>query len=156
MTWTDYIATAAFCFSIVSFAVSIFLERRTKATEQRLKQEELRLHAVARGEASKAALLQSLQGEKESVGFTALHIARNGLPDDQSDREQVILALVQAAVFAGSDRARAMIYAVLGENSKQHGREIHQTVLYLDQIFKRMESLGLDQRELDLAAAGGV
>src|SRR5688572_29344816 len=98
MDFNSAIALAALVFSVISFALSLWIQDRTRKAEQRLKGEELRLQAIARDEAAKAAVLQALQGEKESVGFTALHFARKGLPVDPGDRQQVILALVQAAV----------------------------------------------------------
>jgi len=150
MSPSDYIAVSAFAFSIVSSLVTVSLDRRWRRTEQRLKEEELRLHQIAREQAHKAAVLQSLQGEKESVGFTAMHFARIGLPALQDERAQIITSLVQAAVFSGSDRARAMIYHVLRSVAVDQRPDVVDAVRNLDSLFSEAGNWGLDPKELDL------
>ncbi len=150
MNMSDYIAAGALVFSVVSFVVTLSLDRRTKRTELRLKEEELKLHQIAREQAEKAAVLQALQGEKESVGFTAMHFARVGLPAAPDERSQIVTSLVQAAVFSGSDRARAMIYHVLRTAGPDQRREIIDAVRGVDRLFAEAEHWGLDPKELDL------
>jgi hypothetical protein len=48
MNMSDYTAAGALVFSVVSFVVTLSLDRRTKRTELRLKEEELKLHQIAR------------------------------------------------------------------------------------------------------------
>lgn len=148
MDMSDYIAATALAFAVNSFVITTWLNRRTKRIEQRLKEEELKLYQIAREEAAKAEILKALQGEKESVGFTAMHFARVGLPADQHERDQVITSLVQAAVFSGSDRARAMIYHVL--RTKADNQEVAAAVQNMDRLFGTAEAWGLDPEELDL------
>jgi hypothetical protein len=150
MNTSDYIATAALAFSILSFVVTVSLDRRTKRTELRLKEEEIKLHRIAREQAEKAAVLQALQGEKESVGFTAMHFARVGLPAAQPERAQIVTSLVQAAVFSGSDRARAMIYHVLRSAGAGQQNEVADAVQEMDRLFAEAGCWGLDPRELDV------
>jgi hypothetical protein len=157
----DYVAVAAFVFSVLSFLISVWSKHRQAQIDQRRKDEDLALQerwreeekllrGIARDEADKSELLKALQGEKEAVGFTAMHLARKGLPEAPEDREKVILALVQAAVFTSSDRARAMVYAVLRKSLEAHGREIAQQVDLLEEQFKQFAQFDLNQDELDL------
>jgi hypothetical protein len=150
MNASNYIAAAALAFSVVSFVITVLLDRRTKQAEQRMEVEKLKLHQIAREQAAQAAILQALQGEKESVGFTAMHFARVGLPDAQQERAQIITSLVQAAVFSGSDRARAMIYHVLRTAGADQRREVADAVRNLDRLFAEAGHWGLDPSELDL------
>jgi hypothetical protein len=151
MTSSDYIALGALAFSVVSFVITVSLDRRTKRTEQRIKAEEIRLSEIAREQARKTAVLQSLQGEKETVGFTAMHFARAGLPASGDERAEIITSLVQAAVFSGSDRARAMIYHVLRSVRSHESSEVIDAVHNLDRLFAEAAHWGLDPEELDLA-----
>jgi hypothetical protein len=58
--------------------------------------------------------VQALQGEKESVAYVAYQVLEEGLSDDdKSHRSELLGALCLAAVFAKSDRARALILAAL-------------------------------------------
>jgi hypothetical protein len=110
MEFKDLVAFAAFAFSIVSFARSLWIKSRTRRDEKVLE-------AIAREEAAKARLLQALQGDKESVGYTALHFAQEGLPEAQTHRKQVILALVEASVFTGVRSGPR--YRLLGASAKR-------------------------------------
>jgi len=92
-----------------------------------------------------------LQGEKESIGFTALHFLSEGLPqDDEPYRVQILESLVQAAIFSGSDRARAMVYSVLLDNYRAYRSEIDKVIASLENLFKQFEQLQLNKEELDL------
>jgi hypothetical protein len=150
MNTSDWIAAIALAFAVISFGITVMLDRRTKRAEQRMEEEKLKLHQIAREQAAKAAILQALQGEKESVGFTAMHFARVGLPDAEHERAQIITSLVQAAVFSGSDRARAMIYHVLRTAGADQRREVSNAVRNLDRLFVEAADWGLDPKELDL------
>src|SRR5213083_2951643 len=83
--------------------------------------------------AARAEEIKNLLGEKETVGFGALKLLRDGLPGergpasvrnfdllrrrirlrDAKQRELVIGALIAACVFESSDRARALLYRVI-------------------------------------------
>jgi hypothetical protein len=142
--YVPYIQFASFLFAIVSFGISLVVAWRTKTNERRLKE-------IIVKEAAKAALVQSLQEEKESIGFTALGLLKKKLPqDDESYREQIIESLVQAAIFSGSDRARAIVYSVLLDNCRKYGPEIAKAVAPWENMFKQFEPFQLDKKELDL------
>lgn len=85
--------------------------------------------------AARAEDVKTLLGEKESVGFGALKLLREGLPgehevsgfwswtalrsrrlrerEDSKQRELIIGALIAACVFESSDRARALLFRVI-------------------------------------------
>lgn len=65
--------------------------------------------------------IKLLLGEKETVGFQALQIAKRPnrrVPDD------VIRALVLATLLESSDRARVQLYRALETLQKRHQRQI--------------------------------
>ncbi len=134
---SDYIAVTSLAFAILSFVISFWISQRTKE--------------IAKEEATKAALVQSLQEEKESIGITGLRFLREGLPKDNgSYREEIIESLVLAAIFSGSDRARAVVYSVLRDNCQKYGPEIAKAITPWDDMFKQFEPFQLDKKELDL------
>lgn len=143
METSDYISIAALIFSIFSFGMSLWERSRTKKRDEELRN-------IAKEEAARTALIQALQGEKESIGFTASRLMKDGLPADKSYREQILLALVQAAIFSGSDRARAMVYSVLRDNYGSHRVEIDKMVALNEDRFKQFEQFQLNKEELDL------
>ena len=143
MKLTDYVSIASFAFAIISFAISLMVTLRAKKNERKLMK-------IAKEEAAKAALIQALQGEKESIGFTALRLSKEGLPQDEPYRSQILLSLVQAAIFSSSDRARAMIYSVLRDNYRDYEREISDTITSVENMFKQFELFHLNKDELDL------
>src|SRR6266852_8678784 len=119
-----YIAVTSLAFAILSFVISFWISQRTKE--------------IAKEEATKAALVQSLQEEKESIGITGLRFLREGLPKDNgSYREEIIESLVLAAIFSGSDRARAVVYSVLRDNCQKYGPEIAKAITPWDDMFKQ-------------------
>ena len=83
-------------------------------------------HASRR--AARAEDIKSLLGEKETVGFGALKILREGLPGERptrlprpgwwkkrvdQQRELIVTAVIAACVFEGSGRARALLFRVV-------------------------------------------
>lgn len=95
----DWFALAAVLASVVSVALSSVIGVRQFREERRFAQ-------ITKDEARKAEMLTALQGDKEEVAFAALRLSKTGLPsEDREYRAEVILALVQAAVFEGSDVA---------------------------------------------------
>lgn len=158
MNLINFVPAASLVFAIVSFIISIVVQRRTrrdeerrrKEDEQRQREEEQRVQKIVKEQAAREALIQALQGEKESVGFTALRLSREGLPQDDVFRNQIIEALVQAAVFSGSDRARAIVYSVLKDNYHDYQPEIDRAITSVEGKFKQFEKYQLDSKELDL------
>lgn len=100
---------------------------------------------------SKAESIKELLGEKEHVAYAALKLLRDGLPTDNKDRQLVLLALMQAAVFESSDRARALIYRVVDQNRAKYGREIEGALDTIRSTFDEMESYGFGKDQLDLS-----
>ena len=47
------------------------------------------------------------------VAFAGLRLLRDGLPAEAKERGLVLAALLQACIFEGSDRARALLYRVV-------------------------------------------
>jgi hypothetical protein len=68
---------------------------------------------LAGSRSKKAEEVRNLLGDKESVAFGALKLLRDGFPENPRDRKLVIAALMQACVFEGSDRARALLYRAI-------------------------------------------
>jgi hypothetical protein len=109
---------------------------------------------VRRLEARNMELLRSLQGEKESVAYTALQFLRGGLPKNDSQyKNQVIESLVLGAVFQGSDRARAMIFSVLMDGVEKNKEAIEAAINLVEAKFEQFDDFQLSQMELDLSKA---
>lgn len=107
------------------------------------------LYADARSR--KAEAVRNLLGEKETVAFGALKLLRDGLPKGQKDRRLVISALLQACVFEGSDRARALLYRVLEANRVEFRAELEEAFESLEQTFRSMDRYEFTTGELDLS-----
>jgi hypothetical protein len=108
---------------------------------------------VARGaerRARKAESVKELLGEKETVAFAALKLLRDGLPAERKQRELVVDALIQACVFEGSDRARALLFKVIEENRGTSGPGLAAALERIEGIFTRMDEYRFDRDELDL------
>lgn len=106
---------------------------------------------LASRRAKRAEDIKALLGEKEAVAFAGLRLLRDGLPKNDKQRELVIPALVQACLFEGSDRARALLYMVIERNRPKYGKEIKAAVEGLSHAFERMNSYNFNQDELDLS-----
>jgi len=50
--------------------------------------------------ARRAETIKNLLGEKETVGYAALKILRDGMPRNRKERQDVIWALVQASLLS--------------------------------------------------------
>ena len=100
--------------------------------------------------AKKAESIYHLLGEKETVAFAALKLLRDGLPRDLEERKLVLSALLQACVFEGSDRARALLYRVIECERKKYGNEIQDAFKSISDTFDSMDRYGFQQEELDL------
>ena len=101
--------------------------------------------------AKRAEAISHLLGEKETVAYAALKLLRDGLPSDQNERKLVIAALLQACVFEGSDRARALLYRVIELNRKSHSDDIRQALDFIAKTFESMRQYEFSKDELDLS-----
>lgn len=95
--------------------------------------------------------VRNLLGEKESVAFGALKLMRDGLPTHPKDRKLLMLALMQACVFEGSDRARALLYRVIQKNRTSYQSELDQALRDVEETFGSMERYEFREDELDLS-----
>lgn len=101
--------------------------------------------------AKKAENIKSLLGEKENVAFAALKVLRDGLPQNKADRSLLISALMQACVFEGSDRARALLYRIIEVHRAKFGVEFDVALAEIEETFKSMEQYDFSETELDLS-----
>ena len=101
--------------------------------------------------AKKAEDIASLLGEKENVAFAALKILRDGLPRKEADRSLLISALMQACVFEGSDRARALLYRIIEKHRAEFGREFEFALETIERTFHSMDQYAFSRDELDLS-----
>ena len=110
--------------------------------------------AIAQRSAAKAKRAESithLLGSKETVAFAALKLLRDGLPNNPDERKLVLAALLQACVFVGSDRARALLYRVIELNRVPYRAELKSAALSMQETFESMNRYGFTLEELDLA-----
>lgn len=135
---SNMLAAGALGVSPLSLVLAIWTSRKQDETSRRQRSEQARLEQIAREAANRAAVLSALQGEKESVAFTALHFSKSGLPADDAYREQVILALIQAAIFTSSDGTRAMVLGVLVDALQQRRAELLAAVALVESRFDRL------------------
>jgi hypothetical protein len=122
------VSIAAFVLSFVAFA----LAQRSSARAKR------------------AEAITHLLGEKESVAFAALKLLRDGLPADAKHRQLVLAALLQACVFEGSDRARALLYRVIELNRASFRAEFQDALKNIKETFNGMTRYSFKREELDL------
>lgn len=123
------VAVAAFCLSLASFVVAHLASKRAK----------------------KAELITHLLGNKETVAFAALKVLRDGLPKNDKDRALILASLVQACVFSGSDRARALLYRVVEVNRGAHTPEFRAAASTVSETFDSMDRYQFEAEDLDLA-----
>jgi hypothetical protein len=98
----------------------------------------------------KAEAISHLLGEKETVAFAGLRLLRDGLPSDDKERTLVLAALLQACIFEGSDRARALLYRVVELNRASHRQEFQTAMRSLKETFASMDRYGFQSDELNL------
>ena len=104
-----YVPLATAVISLVATIVALLAlsySRRDRAESQRA----LELDALRR---QQDALLSSLQGDKEAVGFMALQLVRDPQLVTDANRTRLFCALCLAFVFESSSRARALILKAL-------------------------------------------
>jgi hypothetical protein len=100
--------------------------------------------------AKKAEAIKELLGEKETVAFAALRLLRDGLPRNDAERALVLAAVMQACVFEGSDRARALLYRVLDENRAKYSKELTAAFRSIKETFSSMDKFKFRPEDLDL------
>ena len=100
--------------------------------------------------AKKAESIKQLLGEKEAAAFAALKLLQDGLPVDTHERQTVLLALMQACVFEGSDRTRALLYRVIDVNRAKYGQECKQALEVIQETFTEMDRFQFTKEQLDL------
>lgn len=94
--------------------------------------------------------IKNLLGDKESVAYAALRLLREGFPRGKNERATTIDAIIQACIFEGSDRARALLYRVIEQNLDKHGGEIRPVYTSFNRTFSEMERYNFHKDELDL------
>lgn len=122
------VAVAAFCLSLASFIIAHRASQKAKRAET----------------------ITHLLGSKESVGFAALKLLRDGLPKSKDDRKLMVASLVQACIFSGSDRARALLYRVVELNRESYREEFRTAAEAVSQTFQSMQTYDFDSEDLDL------
>jgi hypothetical protein len=121
------VAAAALLISVASFVISRMADTRSRKAED----------------------IRNLLGYKESVAFGALKLLRDGLPKKQRDRTLLIAALMQACVFEGSDRARALLYRTIDLHT-EYRDEFKSALRVVEETFKSMDRHQFTKKELDL------
>jgi hypothetical protein len=156
MDTSDVIALTA---ALVALVALFFNYKTTAANEimatankdmARTNQELVQLTKNTQEAAEKAENIKNLLGEKETVGYAALKVRRMGLPPDDLERRVVLDAILQACVFEGSDRARALLYKVLEDNLATRRREIEDALQLIEDTFVSMQRYGFTKEQLDL------
>ena len=123
------VATLTAALAIASFAIARRADRRSKKAEN----------------------ITHLLGEKENVAFAALKILRDGLPNNAADRGLLISALMQACVFEGSDRARALLYRIIEKHRDKFAREFRSALETIEETFNSMDQYSFSLEELNLS-----
>jgi len=90
-------------------------EKEFEIKERIERQKEAKMEAIRR---EQDALFNALHGEKETIGFMALQLARQPELITEDNRERLISALCLAFVFQKSSRARALVLHALNTFSK--------------------------------------
>jgi hypothetical protein len=106
---------------------------------------------VQAAEAKRTQAVSNLLGEKETVAFAALKLLRDGLPVNAKERALVIPAVLQACIFEGADRARALLYRVIELNRANHLEELRAAMRLIKETFASMDRYDFQKDELDLA-----
>jgi hypothetical protein len=112
-----YVPLISALISLVSVSIALMALRYSRQ-DRKEQQKVAELDALRR---QQEGLTAALQGEKESVGFMALQLARDPQLINESNRTRLLSALCLAFVFESSSRARALVLKTLrnlsGDNS---------------------------------------
>jgi hypothetical protein len=96
--------------------------------------------------------VRALLGEKETVGFAAVQLGQRGLPSKEQQRRLVLDAIMQACLFASSDRARVLLYWVMKENLRSHDQEVKVAFRRIDDIWQLVKGYQIDPKQFDMAS----
>ncbi len=127
---TLVLAIATVLIAVGSLALALVVDRRT----------------------ARASRIAQLLGEKETVAFGASRLMIEGFPREGRHRHELVLAVLHACLFEGSDRARGMLLAAV----ESHRKGVPDLVTELDRLrdtYRGMEHFDLDRKELDLTSA---
>ena len=145
---------------IVAFSSLVYSRRDRQSAAEERKQERIattkereseRKERIADSKArEQELLLRALQGEKESVGFMALEIARRPSMVTAENRERLLTALCTSWVFESSSRARAIILRALKLFNSEHHKEISDLLKEIERDFdeydKKFQKKELEER----------
>jgi hypothetical protein len=126
--WQIAVAIAALMVSILSFVLAWLSNRRTRKAEE----------------------IKNLLGEKETVAYAGLKLMRDGLPNNMHDCRLLLGALLQACLFEGSDRARAILYRVIELHRDAYRYLLEHELKAIETTFENMEKYEFGLDELDL------
>ena len=104
-----YVPLISAVISLISVSIALTALRYSRQ-DRREQQRIAELDALRR---QQEGLMAALQGEKESVGFMALQLARDPNMINESNRTRMLSALCLAFVFESSSRARALVLKTL-------------------------------------------
>jgi hypothetical protein len=105
----NYVPLISAVISLVSVSIALTALRYSRQN-RREQQRVAELDALRR---QQDGLMAALQGEKESVGFMALQLARDPKLINESNQTRLLSALCLAFVFESSSRARALVLKTL-------------------------------------------
>lgn len=137
------------CISLLSVSIaflSLIFGRRDRreaaASRDRERGDDAKAREAEARSREQEALVEALQGEKESVGYMALEIARQPSLLTNENRARLFSALCSAWVFESSTRARAFILKALTEFYKGQHRD------FISELLSQMRSdfLAYDER----------
>ena len=124
-----YVPLISAVISLVSVLIALTALRYSRQ-DRREQQRVAELDALRR---QQEGLMAALQGEKESVGFMALQLARDPHLINESNRTRLLSALCLAFVFESSSRARALVLKTL-RNLSADNRTYGQITSILDDV----------------------
>jgi hypothetical protein len=140
----DWIALGSLVVSIFALSATVVIWYRQQADERDRR-------AIVGEQTRMNEALRALRGSKEDIAAQAMHYADHPLPDDPTQRLEVIRSLILAAIFESSGRARALVFTAL------RSRWGEDDVLILDEISHVQESLllfkrfGLEDKDFDVS-----
>ncbi len=125
-----WVALATVVIALCSLAVAGVAERRTRH----------------------AARISELLGAKETVGFGASRLLTEGFGRPGRRRRELALAVLNACLFEGADRARGILLAAV-ERYAGDVPELATELQRLRQAYRAVEGHELSTKELDLRNA---
>lgn len=130
---------------IISVVVAIQATQKEKRAEKKAEAAEIAM--------AKADDIKLLLGEKETVGFAAIKLMQDGLPQSTQDRKITISAIINACLFERSDRARAVLFYVIEINKKEYLNEFKSEFEKIKTVIATISKYIFEKEELDLSSA---